>query len=441
MNIMLLFDSSADYDWSLFVLKLSYRMKTIGVKIMAKITLSDIKRTYQEIQSSVINTPFNFSDQLSQLCGCDVYLKYENLQHTASFKARGALADMQRLSAVQKTRGIIAMSAGNHAQAVAYHARRLNIPTTIVMPEFTPNVKIEATRAYGANIILHGQLLDDSAIFAKNMAKEKGLYVIHPYDNLNIIMGQGSIALELLAVQPDIDAIIVPIGGGGLIAGIAIAAKSIKPSIKVYGAQTTTFPTMYAALRDEKITCGAMTIAEGIAIKKPGELTTPFVEQYVDDIFLVEETAIEKAILSLLKFEKTSVEGAGAASAAALIKNKAHFSQKKVALILSGGNIDLFNLSTIIQRSLVRSYRLVRLNIRCHDFPGSLAQITQVIAQSKANIIEISHQRAFSNIPLQDVEINLTLQIRGKAHLEEIIQYLHAVDLNDVEIIDKLEAF
>jgi len=249
--------------------------------MMAKITLSDIKNTYQEIQSSVINTPFNFSDQLSQLCDCNVYLKYENLQHTASFKARGALADMQRLSAAQKTRGIIAMSAGNHAQAVAYHARQLGIQATIVMPEFTPNVKIEATRAHGANVILHGQLLDDSAIFAKKIAKQKKLYVIHPYDNLNIIMGQGSIALELLAAQPDIDAIIIPIGGGGLIAGIAIAAKSIKPNIKVYGVQTTTFPTMYSALRGEQATCGTMTIAEGIAIKQPGELTTPIVSHYV----------------------------------------------------------------------------------------------------------------------------------------------------------------
>jgi len=384
------------------------------------ISLSDIQTASAKISGSIVRTPCTRSKTLSAFTEANVILKFENHQFTAAFKERGALAKLLSLSEGEKIRGVIAASAGNHAQAVAYHAKRLGISATIVMPQFTPNIKVENTRNLGAHVILQGKEFDEAREFTESYGMEKGLILIPPYDDEKIIAGQGTIALEMLADFPKLNALIIPIGGGGLISGNAIAAKGIKPGIKVFGVQTSRFPSMVQSLKGQPVQCGPSTIAEGIAVKQPGKLTLPIVRKYVDDIFLVEEHEIEAAVLLLLEVEKTVVEGAGAAGLAALAKHKTQFKGLNVGLVLSGGNIDLIALSSIIQRGLVRSGRLVRLIVGIPDIPGALSEITHILGQSNANIIEIRHQRAFTNLSLKTAEVEFVLQTLGKNHIREI---------------------
>ena len=387
-------------------------------------SLENIYQAAQIIGDRVANTPCRHSRQLSKLTGTSVFLKYENLQFTGSFKERGALVKLLSLTEAQRRQGIIAMSAGNHAQAVAYQAQKLNIPTTIVMPCFTPNVKVERTRSFGAEIIFHGETLDDSIILGRQLAEERNLNIVHPYDDQQIIAGQGTIALEMLATHPDLDVLLVPVGGGGLIAGNAIAAKSICPQIKIVGVQTKRFPSMLQALEGKPIVCGSSTMAEGIAVKTPGKLTLPIIRELVDEILLVEEEEIEEAVRLLMEKEKTVVEGAGAAGLAALIKYSDRFNGHQVGIILSGGNIDLPILAEIVQRSMVRSGRLVRLEVEIRDVPGVLADVTRYIAETGANIIEVHHQREFSCLPLQSADLELVLMTRGLDHLGQIMEVL-----------------
>jgi threonine dehydratase len=330
-------------------------------------TLADVQAAAARIRDHVAITPCVPSVTLSAITDAEVFLKFENLQFTASFKERGALNKLLLLRPEERARGVIAMSAGNHAQGVAYHAKRLGIPAVIVMPRHTPDVKVEHTREHGAEVILHGETLQEAAAFARALCQERNLVFVHPYDDAEVIAGQGTLALEMLAQQPSLDTLIVPIGGGGLLAGIAVAAKALQPSIELIGVQSDRFPAMAARLRGETLPCATYTVAEGIAVKEPGELTTALIRQHVGEVVLVSEREIEDAILLLLQIEKTVVEGAGAAGLAALVQMKDRLRGRKVGLILCGGNIDLFNLSSIIQRGLVRgrSHR----NHPWHPFP------------------------------------------------------------------------
>ncbi|MDJ0618806.1 MAG: threonine ammonia-lyase [Calothrix sp. MO_192.B10] len=387
-------------------------------------SLEDIRQAAQIIRGEASDTPCRYSRQLSEIAGANVILKFENLQFTGSFKERGALVKLLSLTAAERKQGIIAMSAGNHAQAVAYQAQRLGISTVIIMPDFTPNVKVERTRSFGAEVVFHGETLDDAIILGRQMAQERNLHIVHPYDDQQIIAGQGTIALEMLAMHPDLEVLLVPVGGGGLIAGNAIAAKTIQPQIQVVGVQTKRFPSMLQALRGEPIVCGRSTMAEGIAVKTPGKLTLPIIQELVDEILLVDEDEIESAVRLLLEVEKTVVEGAGAVGLAALIKYSDRFAGRKVGIILSGGNIDLPILSTIVQRSMVRSGRLVRLEVEIRDVPGVLADIARCIGDTGANIVEVHHQRAFTSLPLQFADIEFVLMTRGLEHLQQIMEML-----------------
>lgn len=388
------------------------------------ISVQDIYEAADSIADNVVKTPCTQSQTLSEITGAEVILKFENHQFTASFKDRGALVKLLSLTPEQRIDGVIAMSAGNHAQAVAYHARRLNIPATIVMPRHTPNVKIERTRAFGAEVILHGDRLDEAYDFAAELAQERDLHLIHPYDDEKIIAGQGTIALEMLETFSDLEMLLIPVGGGGLIAGNAIAAKAIHPSIEIVGVESCRFPSMLQTLEGAPIQCETDTIAEGIAVSDPGHLTVPVVKELVDEILVVDEGQIEKAVLLLLEVEKTVVEGAGAVGLAALMGNRERFEGRKVGLILSGGNIDLLTLSSIIQRGLVRSSRLVRLRVGIPDVPGALAEVTKILGQANANIIEIRHQRAFTNLSLRLAEVEIVIQTLGKEHVGHILQVL-----------------
>jgi threonine dehydratase len=389
------------------------------------VTLQDIQEAAGAIEGHTVRTPCAHSRTLSRITGARVFLKFENLQFTGSFKERGAINSLNALTDKERKSGVIAMSAGNHAQAVAYHAQRLGIPAVIVMPRFTSNLKVEHTRGFGAEVILHGDGLDEAARFAEDMARDKGLNVIHPYDDEQVIAGQGTVALEMLQACPDLDALLIPIGGGGLISGCAVAAKGMRPTLSIIGVEAARFPSMQQALEDLPIRCGKSTIAEGIAVKEPGRITLGLVKDLVDDILLAEEGELEKAVLLLLEVEKTVVEGAGAAGLAALLSHKDRFRDQEVGLILSGGNIDFLVLSSIIQRGLARSGRLVRVRVEVRDVPGALSEVTERLGRTGANIVELSHQRAFTNLPLESAEVEFMLQTRGIAHVKEILSTLN----------------
>ncbi len=399
------------------------------------VKLEDIQEAAQAIRDRVVRTPCTHSRTLSEITGADVQLKFENHQFTASFKDRGALVKLLSLTPEEQKSGVVAMSAGNHAQAVAYHAQKLEIPSTIVMPRPTPNIKVQSTRAFGAEVILHGQELDEAAQLTRDLVQEKGLILIHPYDDERIIAGQGTIALEMLETCPDLEVLLVPVGGGGLIAGCAIAAKGIRPDIEVIGVQTERYPAMQQALRGAPVECGQTTIAEGIAVKEPGGSTLPLVEEFVDEIVLVEEGEIEKAVLLLLEVEKTVVEGAGAVGLTAVMEHRARFEGRQTGLILSGGNIDLLVLSSIIQRGLARSGRLVRLRVGIPDIPGTLAEISRIFGEVNANIIEVRHQRAFTNLSLRVAEVEFVVQALGTDHAQEILEKLKSAQY-DASVLD-----
>lgn len=386
--------------------------------------LHDIEAAAGRLAGHVLDTPFVESRTISQLTGCQVFLKFENLQYTASFKERGACNKLAQLSADERARGVIAMSAGNHAQGVAYHAHRLGIRAVIVMPRFTPGVKVERTRGFGAEVVLHGDTLDESRSHARELAEREGLVFVHPYDDEAIVAGQGTLALEMLREQPDLDTLVIAIGGGGLIAGIATAAKAIRPDIRIVGVQTERFPAMVNAIQGTHLPQGTSTIAEGIAVGTPGVITEAIVRQKVDELLLVDEGDIEQAIVMLLEIEKTLVEGAGAAGLAALIKHPQRFAGQRVGLVLCGGNIDPMLLASIIERGMVRAGRLARIQVNARDVPGNLARITATVAEAGANIDEVHHQRAFTLLAAQNVAIELVLQTRGREHIEQVIERL-----------------
>ena len=388
---------------------------------MTILSLQNIQAAREVLKGHVANSPCMYSRTLSEITGAQVYLKFENLQFTASFKERGALNKLVSLSAEQKKNGVIAASAGNHAQGVSYHATRLGIPSTIVMPKFTPNVKVEMTQRHGAEVLLFGENFDDAKAHALQLSSETKLTFVHPYDDEKVIAGQGTIALEMLETFPQLDMLCIAIGGGGLISGMATAAKAIKPDIDIVGVEMVRFPSMAALINGTTASFGQSTIAEGIAVKEPGKLTRDIVAKLVSDIVLVDEGDIEEAIVMLLEIEKTVVEGAGAASLAALMRHGARFAGKHVGLVLCGGNIDPLVLAGIIQRGMVRSGRLTRLKVELRDLPGALARITSVIADANANIEEVHHQRAFTNLPVQTAEVEFVLKTRNYAHVEQIV--------------------
>ncbi len=386
-------------------------------------------------------TPYSHSRTLSAIAGAHVSLKFESFQFTGSFKDRGALVKLLSLSAVERKAGVIAMSAGNHAQGVAHHARTLGIPATVVMPHGTPFVKVHNTEVLGATVLLEGETVDETAAFANAHGEKHGLSFIHPYDDARVIAGQGTIGLEILAADPEVEALIVPVGGGGLIAGIALAAKSIKPEIEIYGVQARLFPAMRRALHGDQTAeggdsnpGGGQTFADGIAVKTPGTLTLPLVERLVEDILLVGEEQLERAVVMLLEIEKTVVEGAGAASLAALLEAPERFAGRRVGLVLSGGNIDPRILSSVILRGLVRAGRLVRLRISIPDRPGVLARVAQVIADTAANILEVHHERAFTELSVRSAGLVVVLETRGEAHVAEVVSRLEQADYQ-VEIV------
>jgi threonine dehydratase len=390
------------------------------------VTIEDIRAAAAAIQGEVVRTPIVPAKRLSQELGCEIYLKLESLQFTGSFKDRGALVKLKSLTPQQAEAGVIAMSAGNHAQGVAYHAQRLGIPSVIVMPEFAPFSKVERTRSFGARVVLTGDTLDASAVAAREIAEQEGLSFVHPYDDEKIIAGQGTIGLEMLSDVPELDTIVVPIGGGGIVSGIATAAKALRPEIKVIGVEAELFPSMFQAIHEMQPTAGGTTLADGIAVKNPGELTRAIIEELVDEIILVDEPAIETAVMKLCELQKVVAEGAGAAGIAALLSRPDHSKGRKVGVVICGGNIDVRLLSAVLSRGMVRDGRLVRLRVDIIDQPGVLAKLAQLIGQTGANIIEVFHQRLFYNVPAKQAEIDVIVETRNADHVHEIIQSLRA---------------
>jgi threonine dehydratase len=400
------------------------------------VTAQGIRDAAARIAGSVVATPCLASRTLSGITGAEVWLKFENLQFTASFKERGALNKLLALSAAEREAGVLAVSAGNHAQAVAYHARRLGIKAVIVMPRFTPHVKVARTRDHGAEVILEGETFDEAKSAGLALAGARGLTVVHPYDDERVICGQGTVALEMLAAQPQLETLLVPVGGGGLIAGMAVAAKDIAPGIAVFGVETSGFPAMHCALHGTAPTFASSTIAEGIAVKEPGALTLPIVRSLAADVLLVDDGDIEQAIVMLLEIEKTVVEGAGAAGLAALLAHPDRFRGRRVGVVLSGGNIDPLVLSDIIERGMARCGRLARLKVELRDLPGALAKLTACIAEANANIEEVHHQRAFTHLPVLSAEVELVLQTRGPEHVAEIVAALGQAGFKAVVVAD-----
>ncbi len=394
------------------------------------LTIDDIRQAASIVSKGTIHTPTVCSRLLSEICGAKVFLKLENLQYTASFKERGALNRLSSLNDQQRQVGVIAMSAGNHAQGVAYHAQRLGIPATIVMPVTTPFIKVAHTEQYGAKVILHGENLHQSTTHAKEVSQKEGLLFVHPFDDEKIIAGQGTLALEMLEDVPDLDVIVVPIGGGGLISGVAIAAKALKPNIKIVGIEVEGFASMTNAILGHEDAVGGETIAEGIAVKSPGDVTRKIVEEFVDDFIVVNESSVEKAVQMLLEIEKTVAEGAGAAALAGLIHSRNKFTGKNVGLIVSGGNIDSRILATILMRGLVRSGRITRLRISLSDAPGNLAKVAKLLGDCGANIIEISHQRLFQTLPVKMAELDVVVETKDDQQLKEVVHKLEEEGFN-----------
>lgn len=390
------------------------------------VSLADIRAAADRIKGAVERTPCLHSRTLSQLTGADVFLKFENLQFTASFKERGALNKLLLLTPAERARGVIAMSAGNHAQGVAYHAARLGIPAVIVMPKGTPNTKIKNTQVHGAEVVLEGDTLAEAADQALARAASDGLTFIHPYDDAAIIAGQGTIALEMLEDAPDLDVLVVPIGGGGLIAGIATAAKALRSELRVFGVESKAYCAMHQRLHAQPVEVGGDTIAEGLAVRDVGELTLDIVRRLVEDVLLVEEATIERAIVALIEIEKTVAEGAGAAGLAALLGHPDLFRGKRVGIPLCGGNIDTRVLAAVLMRGLVRDGRLVRLRVTMPDVSGSLAKVATLIGDSGGNIVEVQHQRLFGTASVRSPEVEFLIETRDHGHTAAIVAALEA---------------
>ena len=387
--------------------------------------LQTIRAAQARIREQVAVTPCERSETLSRLLGCDLYIKFENLQFTASFKERGALNALLQLTDAERQRGVIAMSAGNHAQAVAYHGARLKVPVTIVMPRTTPNAKVTQTRAHGAEVLLQGSQFDETRAFTEQLAQQRDLTLLHPYDDHRVIAGQGTLGLEIADQVERPDVVVVPVGGGGLIAGTAVALKALIPGVRIIGVQMDRYDTAARLFHDQAPGTPRLgTVAEGIAVKQPGRLTLPIIRACVDEIVTVTEEAVEQAVFMLLEIEKTLAEGAGAAALAAVVSNPATFSGRRVVTVLSGGNIDMMILSSLLQRGLMRSHRLVRLRVEIPDVPGALSDLTEIIGEMDSNIIDIQHQRTFGASSVRATMLELVLQMQGEEQVEQVLESL-----------------
>lgn len=398
------------------------------------VTIADIQAARHVIAGVVLRTPMLPAPKLSALTGADVYVKYENLQVTNSFKDRGALVRLTTLSTAERDRGVIAMSAGNHAQAVAYHARRLSIPATIVMPLTTPFVKVASTRSYGAEVVLHGESVSEAQARCEQIQAERGLTLVHPYDDPHIIAGQGTIALEMLEDVPSLDVIVIPIGGGGLIAGNAIGARAVRASVEIVGAEAALYPSVWNALHDDSHAIGGPTLAEGIAVKNVGRLTLPIIRELVPKLILVSEAQLEQAVNAYLTLQKTMAEGAGAAGLAAMLAEPEYFRGKKVGLVLCGGNIDPRVLASIMVRELERDHRIVSFRLTIPDRPGVLGVIATRLGALGANILEVNHRRLFLDVPAKGAKLDVTVETRDSGHAEDVLKALAADGYLPVQI-------
>ena len=393
-------------------------------------TLDDIKTAAERIKGSVIRTPMMKSYTLSEIVDAEVWLKFENLQFTAAYKERGALNKLLQLTDVERSRGVVAASAGNHAQAVAYHGRRLGIPVTIVMPTSTPMIKVTQTEGHGANVVLHGERFDDAYAHAQELEAKHGYIFVHPFDDVAVMAGAGTVALEMLEDAPDLDMLVIPIGGGGLVSGVATAAKALKPGIQVVGVEAELYPSMKNVVENGHGSIGGDTLAEGIAVKEPGQLTRAIIADLVDRIDLVAERDIEHAVAMLVNIEKTVVEGAGAAGLAAILAQPERFRGRKIGTTLCGGNIDTHLLANVLVRELVRCGRIARLRIAAQDRPGALAAITAKFHECGVNIIETNHHRIFTRLPAKDTVIEVECEARDSQAIETLIKRLVGAGFN-----------
>jgi threonine dehydratase len=392
----------------------------------AKLDIADVRAAAARIAGAVVRTPTMYSKTLSSITGAEIWLKFENQQFTAAYKERGALNALLLLTDEQKSRGVIAASAGNHAQGLSYHGTRLGVPVTIVMPRTTPTVKVLQTEAVGGKVVLEGETFDEAYEYARSMERQLGLTFVHPFDDPDVAAGQGTVALELLEDAPEIETLVVPIGGGGLISGMGTVAKAHEPPIEVIGVQPQLFPSMYGRIKGEALPCGGDTLAEGVAVKEPGAFTSRVVERVVDDIVLVSESDLEAAVSLLLQIEKTVVEGAGAAGLAAVMTHRERFAGKKVGLVLTGGNIDTRLLANVLLRDLARSGRLARLRISLQDRPGALLKVMQEFEAHNINILEIFHQRIFTDLPAKGLVTDIECEARDRSQLDKLVAALRA---------------
>jgi len=394
--------------------------------MLAPPTIDDIRAATKRIEGNVVRTPMLVSRTLSEIIGAEVWLKFENLQFTAAYKERGALNKLLQLTPEERARGVIAASAGNHAQAVAYHAKRLGIPAVIVMPESTPTVKVTQTAGHGAQVVLYGKIVDDAFARARELALENGYVFVHAFDDPQIIAGAGTVGLEMLEDAPDLDTIIVPIGGGGLMSGVSIAARAVKPDIELIGVEAELYPSMKCAIQHCQMPLGGDTLAEGIAVKQPGELTSRILADYANDVVLASERDLERAVAMLVGIEKTVVEGAGAAGLAAMLAEPGRYKGKKVATLLCGGNIDTHLLANVLVRDLVRQGRIARLHVAAHDQPGALAAITAKVYEAGVNVLEINHSRIFTSLPAKDTMIEVECEARDPQSIDDVVARLEA---------------
>jgi threonine dehydratase len=396
----------------------------MDVPTKSRPTLDDIRSAAERIKGSVIRTPMLKSETLSQIVDAEVWLKFENLQFTAAYKERGALNKLLQLSDAERAAGVVAASAGNHAQAVAYHGRRLGIPVTIVMPVSTPMIKVTQTEGHGACVVLHGERFDDAYAHARELEASEGYVFVHPFDDIIVMAGAGTVALEMLEDAPDLDTLVIPIGGGGLISGVSTAAKALKPGIKVIGVEAELYPSMKNVVEGGNGEIGGDTLAEGIAVKEPGQLTRAIISDLVDRIDLVAERDIEHAVAMLVNIEKSVVEGAGAAGLAAILAQPERFRGRKIGTTLCGGNIDTHLLANVLVRELVRCGRIARLRIAAQDRPGALAAITAKFHECGVNIIEVNHHRIFTRLPAKDTVIEVECEARDVQAMETLIKKL-----------------
>ncbi len=399
------------------------------------LTLDDVRAAASRIDGAVVKTPMLRSQTLSEISGADIWLKFENHQFTAAYKERGALNALLQLTEEQRARGVIAASAGNHSQGLSYHGRRLGVPVTIVMPQTTPSVKVMQTESVGGNVELYGETFDEAYAHARKLEKERGLTFVHPFDHPHVAAGQGTVALEMLEQKADFDCLVVPIGGGGLMSGMATVAKALNPDIEMIGVQAALYPSMYSAVTGDERPCGGDTLAEGIAVKAPGEFTREIIRELVDEVLLVEEPKLEHSVSLLLQIEKTVVEGAGAAGLAAVLSHPEKFAGKTVGLVLCGGNIDTRLLANVLLRDLARSGRLARLQITLQDRPGALFKVMREFDAHNVNIIEIYHQRIFTLLPAKGLTAEIECEARDEAQINGLVKGLRAKGY-DVELAE-----